>query len=154
MLIVECECENGLQRIADAAFETLGLKGEAIVEVSFVEEEEIRELNARTRNIDRATDVLSFPMLEKIDIFDRKHYPYSYDAEAKAVRIGSIVICTPIAVRQGEEYGHGSERETAYLFLHGLLHLLGYDHIEPAEEKEMTETAERILTGLGITRDI
>lgn len=154
MITVECEEENDLQPIADAAFAALGLHGDAVVEVAFVSEEEIAELNARTRGVERATDVLSFPMLETIDIFDQKHYPYSYDADVQAVRIGSIVICRDIAVRQGQAYGHGTVREISFLFLHGLLHLLGYDHIEPSEEAEMTATAERILTGLGITRKI
>lgn len=154
MLRVECEEENGFQAIADATFAALKLQGEAIVEVTLTDAETIRELNTETRGIDRPTDVLSFPMLETIDIFDQTHYPYSYDAECGAVRIGSIVICREIAVRQGEEYGHGTEREIAYLFTHGLLHLLGYDHETQEEEQEMTETAERILTGLGITRDV
>ena len=154
MLRVECEQENGFQAIADATFATLKLHGEAIVEVTLTDAETIRELNIATRGIDRPTDVLSFPMLETIDIFDQTHYPYSYDVECSAVRIGSVVICREIAVKQGEEYGHGTEREIAYLFAHGLLHLLGYDHETQEEEQEMTATAERILTGLGITRDI
>ena len=125
MLRVECEQENGFQAIADATFATLKLHGEAIVEVTLTDAETIRELNIATRGIDRPTDVLSFPMLETIDIFDQTHYPYSYDAECSAVRSGSVVICREIAVKQGEEYGHGTEREIAYLFAHGLLHLLG-----------------------------
>lgn len=151
MIKVDCEKE-GFQKIADAAFRRLNLQGEARIEVELVDEAEIRALNLRARGIDKATDVLSFPMLEKIDIFDEKHYPYSYDEASGAVELGSVVICKEIAEAQGAAYGHGAEREYSFLFLHGLLHVLGYDHMTEEEERTMNTVADTILNGLGITR--
>ena len=98
---------------------------EAEISVTFVTDEEIRELNAQFRGIDRATDVLSFPQFEDVqDIPD----------EGPAV-LGDVVISLERARAQAEEFGHSEKRETIYLFVHSILHLLGYDHMEEDEKK-------------------
>ena len=139
-------------KIAECAFNKLGLSGEAYVELVFVDEDEIHTLNLNTRGIDRATDVLSYPNLDKIMPFTKENYPYDYDEDAGSVMIGSIVICDSIAQKQAEEYGHPVERERSYLFLHGLLHLLGYDHISDEDKAVMRLKEEEILSDLGVTR--
>ena len=145
--------EHGdFDKIAECAFNTLGLSGEATVELIFMDEEEIRSLNRETRNIDKSTDVLSYPNLDKIMPFTKENYPFDFDEASKAVFLGSIVICEEIAKRQAEEYGHSVIRERSYLFLHGLLHLLGYDHVEEADKNIMRSREEEVLAALGVQR--
>lgn len=138
--------------IAERTFVTLGLSGDAGVELVFASEDEIHKLNLETRNVDCSTDVLSYPNLEEIKPFTKENYPFDYDEESGLVLLGSIVICEPIAKKQALEYGHSSEREEGYLFLHGLLHLLGYDHIDENDKIKMRSREEEILTALGVTR--
>ncbi len=113
------------------------------VSVTFTDNEGIRELNASHRNIDRATDVLSFPLFEKEDLEDAS------DGDA----LGDIVISLERAREQANEYGHSFEREVAFLTVHSMLHLLGYDHeISEEDEKEMFEKQEEILKTIGLER--
>ena len=123
------------------------------VELIFVDEEEIRRLNNETRNIDKVTDVLSYPSLDGIkgQALYRDDYPYEIDEEGNLV-IGSIAICCQRAKEQAEEYGHSYERELHYLIVHGIMHCLGYDHMEEEDKVEMREKEEYILGKLGITR--
>ena len=115
---------------------------EAEISVTFVTDEEIRELNAQFRGIDRATDVLSFPQFEDVqDIPD----------EGPAV-LGDVVISLERARAQAEEFGHSEKRETIYLFVHSILHLLGYDHMEEDEKKEMRAAEEKTMEKLGAAR--
>lgn len=152
MLMLGKKAPKLFQSVANEAFVDLGLEGDAFVEVEFVSRDEIKDINAETRGINKETDVLSFPMLDEIMPFTKKNYRYDYDADVGAVRIGSIIICKDIAKAQAEEYGHGQRREEAYLFLHGLLHLLGYDHTENQDTEKMRAAEERILNKLGIKR--
>ena len=113
------------------------------VSVTFTDNEGIRELNAAHRNIDRATDVLSFPLFEKEELADAS------DGDA----LGDIVISLERAREQANEYGHSFEREVAFLTVHSMLHLLGYDHeISEADEKEMFFKQEEILKTIGLGR--
>ncbi|MBQ7227499.1 MAG: rRNA maturation RNase YbeY [Clostridia bacterium] len=137
---------------ADETYNQLGLNGNAIVEVEFVSREDIAELNGRTRGIDRATDVLSYPMLEEIKPFSAENYPFDYDEENEGVFLGSIVICLDVAKAQAEDYGHSVTREYTYLFTHGLLHLLGYDHMTEEEKTEMRKAEESVLSAIGVNR--
>ena len=141
-----------LEKTANAAFSVLGLEGRAAVELICTDEEEIRKVNKSERGVDSATDVLSFPMLDAIKPFTKENYPFDYDTKTDSVFIGSILICESVARRQAQEYGHGFEREHAYLFLHGLLHLLGYVHIADEDKKAMREREEQILYLVEITR--
>ncbi len=152
MITLTGDITDNFARAADAAFAALSLAGEAEVEVNFVTEEEIRELNARTRDTDRVTDVLSYPMLDEIRPFTRENYPFDVDPENGRVPLGSIVICRDVAARQAEEYGHSRDREETYLFVHGLLHLLGYDHMTEEDKSVMREAEERILSAIGQVR--
>lgn len=114
----------------------------AEISVTFVEAEEIRELNRDYRDTDRVTDVLSFPQFD-----DLNELP-----EVGEICLGDVVICKDRAAEQAEEFGHSFEREIIYLFTHSILHLLGYDHMEEEEKKEMREREEEVMTYLGIER--
>lgn len=118
---------------------------DASLEVMIASKEEIREINNTSRNIDKVTDVLSFPMFESA-------MDASIDETGTAF-LGSMVICKERAIEQAEEYGHSLEREAAFLAVHSTLHLLGYDHeLGACEEKEMFSKQETILEGIGLTR--
>ena len=114
------------------------------ISIMLVDNEEIHALNKLHRGIDRPTDVLSFPMFEynedgKIDMEECDL------GENGEILLGDIVISLERAKEQAEEYGHSFDREVGFLTAHSLLHLLGYDHMEPAEEKEMFALQEEIL---------
>lgn len=113
------------------------------VSLSFVDNEEIRNLNRDFRNIDRVTDVLSFPMLSDDE----------FDIEYEEESLGDIVISIQRADEQAEEFDHSLEREICFLVCHSMFHLLGYDHMEEEEAKDMHRREEEVLNCLGITRD-
>lgn len=131
-------------RLAGIAYDILGLKGNASIDVTVIDDKAMQELNKTTRGIDKTTDVLSYPAITEIKEFTAKNYPDDYDPLQDAVVLGDIAINKDAAARQAEEYGTG-EREINYLFVHGLLHVLGYDHMEEADKKVMRETEEKIL---------
>ena len=133
-----------IRRSIEAALEYEGFANNAQVSVTFTDNEGIRELNAQYRNIDRATDVLSFPL---IDFEGGEDTPFD-DPE---MMLGDIVISLERAREQAREYGHGFERETAFLCVHSMLHLLGYDHVNSeAEEAEMRRRQSEILERMGL----
>ena len=109
----------------------------AEISVTFVDNEQIRELNAQYRNKDTSTDVLSFPMGED-GVYDINH-----DTGAKI--LGDIVISMETAQEQAERYGHGLDREVGYLTAHSMLHLLGYDHMEEEDKKKMRAKEKEII---------
>lgn len=117
----------------------------AEVSLMFTDDETIHEMNHEYRGIDRPTDVLSFALEE-----GEEEEIYGGPEENL---LGDIIISVETATRQAEEYGHSVEREMAFLALHGMLHLLGYDHMEEEERKEMRAQEEAILASLGITRE-
>lgn len=121
------------------------------VSINFVSEDEIQKLNKNFRDVDRATDVLSFPNLDKKHAQKVAEFLSESDGNG-IIFLGDIVICKKVAFRQAKEYGHSKNREICFLALHGLLHLLGYDHIEKDDEKLMMETAEKILKAFGAER--
>ena len=124
-----------------------------MIEFSFVDEEEIKRLNAQTRGIDKVTDVLSYPTLNDIKgkAISASDFPYDID-ETGNLLIGSVAVCLERAKQQAKEYGHSFERELHYLLVHGIMHCLGYDHIADDERAEMRAQEELILGKLGITR--
>ena len=129
-----------------AALEEEGIDDTAEVSVTLVDNEGIRELNKEHRNIDRETDVLSFPLGDDDG--------YEVDPDNDAIMLGDIVISLEKAAQQAQEYGHSYRREVAFLITHSLFHLLGYDHVNSEEEeKEMFGKQEKVLDKLGITRD-
>lgn len=120
--------------------------GSAEISVTFVDNEEIHKLNKQYRNIDRETDVLSFPLGENGE------YDINHDTGAKM--LGDVVISLPKAVEQAEMYGHSLQREIAFLTVHSVLHLLGYDHEGGGiEAVHMREKEESVLTQLGLKRN-
>ena len=127
-----------------------GLSAEIII----TDEAEIQRLNAEARGIDAVTDVLSFPSLDGIrgKALKKADFPFEVDEEGN-IFLGSIVICEKRAREQAEEYGHSYMRELHYLAVHGLWHLLGYDHMTEEDKLEMRAKEEKILSKLGITRE-
>ena len=125
-----------------------------VLELVLVDEEEIRRLNREVRGVDRVTDVLSFPSLDGIkgEFLSADNYADELDEEDR-LYLGSIAICRERAAEQAEEYGHSLKRELYYLAVHGLCHLLGYDHETEAARAEMRARAEPILTAMGILRE-
>ena len=122
------------------------------VEISLIltDNERIREVNRENRGIDRETDVLSFPQFdfETPSLFDEDEL----FLDEGAVMLGDIVLSKDKIYEQAEEYGHGKLRETAYLTVHSLMHLLGYDHMEDGEKAVMRSHEEAVLDALGYTR--
>ncbi|MBR1746906.1 MAG: GTPase Era [Clostridia bacterium] len=155
MLKVYGDYEQLLQKVYASAAKKMGFLAEdAEIEVSFATPEEIRALNEETRGIDKVTDVLSFQNIEDVRLpLIPDDYPYDLDPDDGSVMLGEIVICLDRAKEQAEEYGHSLEREVGFLFCHGTLHLLGYDHEEEEGEKEMNDLTEKILEAIGLTRD-
>lgn len=148
---------SAMQTAADCAALTEGIRRPCAVCVRLCGDEAIHALNRSHRGVDRVTDVLSFPLAA---------YPPGvtagraeeilrdlYDDDADACMLGDLVICVPQLHRQAEEYGHSPAREAAYLLVHGLCHLFGYDHIDPDDQRRMRAMEEKILSAVGLTRD-
>ena len=126
---------------------------QADLDVRMVGTKHIRTLNRETRNVDRVTDVLSFPTLEKAVLpLDPAEYPFDVDPATGRVYLGSIAICRKKAAAQAMEYGHSYERELSYLAVHGMLHLLSFDHMEEGEKARMRKAEEDILSSLDLRR--
>ena len=159
-IIIESELEEDtgvweklLGRVIPAALEAEGVTVPCEVDVLLTDDAGIHQINLEQRQVDRPTDVLSFPMFEFTP-----GEPLTDDADADPetglVPLGDMVISLERARAQGEEYGHGTEREVAYLAVHSVLHLLGYDHMDEGPQKrQMREREEAILNSLGISRD-
>lgn len=124
------------------------------VTVTFVDDETIRALNLQYRNIDKATDVLSFPMRDPDgDGFAIDYGESGEDGDSPPEDpLGDIVISASAAARQCQQYGHSLEREIGFLFVHGFLHLIGYDHEDESSERVMTDKQERVLRQAGLFR--
>lgn len=135
-----------IRRCCHAVLKEEHFPDNAEVSVSFVDNEAIHRLNAQYRNVDRPTDVLSFPLGEN------GVYETNYDNGAKL--LGDIVISVQKAVEQAEAYNHSLQREIGFLTVHSMLHLLGYDHENGGiEEVRMREKEEKVLTKIGLKRD-
>lgn len=113
------------------------------ISVTFVDDETIREINRENRGVDSVTDVLSFPQFDDLADIDQRR-PYL---------LGDVVLCTAQAERQAEEYGHSTDRELVYLFVHSMCHLVGYDHMEEEEKAEMRAAEEAVMTALKLERE-
>lgn len=124
------------------------------VAVEFVYDEQIRELNKQTREIDEVTDVLSFPNLEQVfgKEINKKNFPDDVNPENGKVDIGDVVINLDRAREQADAFGHSLNREISFLMVHGLLHLMGYDHMDPLDEKLMRGQEEEILAKFKLKR--
>nr|WP_206529468.1 rRNA maturation RNase YbeY [Brevibacillus sp. SYP-B805] len=138
-----------MEQCLHKAAELEEVSGEVVITI--VDDARIHELNREYRGVDRPTDVLSFALNEageeEPDIFLDES-----EADDYPNMLGDIVISLPRARAQAEEYGHSLERELCFLTVHGFLHLLGYDHGSPDEEKEMFGRQEEVLQAIGLTR--
>ena len=134
-----------VRRACNAVLVTEEFLEPAEVNVTFVDDEQIKELNTTYRNIEKSTDVLSFPLGE--------NGLYDTNPENGAKMLGDIVISGDHAIKQAELYGHTLQREVAFLTVHSMLHLLGYDHINGGlEQMKMREKEELVLAKLGVVR--
>ena len=132
-----------IRRCCHAVLQLEGFPDSAEISVSFVDNEQIREMNNQYRNKDSATDVLSFPLGENGE--------YDINHETGAKILGDIVLSMPKAVEQAATYGHSLEREVGYLTAHSMLHLLGYDHEQGGLDRvRMREKEERVMQELGL----
>lgn len=142
--------EKLIKDVAEGVLEFEEIDERCEVNVMFADNEQIRGINREQRDIDRATDVLSFPFLDAkngdITVSDEDFYE-GY------LSLGDIVISLERAKEQAEEYGHSFEREVGFLTCHSMLHLLGYDHIDEADRVIMRKKEEEILKKLKLTRD-
>ena len=137
------DIERLIEDCTRTALEEEEITDDAEVSVTLADNARIREMNAEFRDIDKETDVLSFPMGDE---------EFEVDPDTDAILLGDIVISLEKAQAQAEEYGHSFRREVAFLITHSLFHLLGYDHSTPEEEAEMFSKQEKVLEKLGITR--
>lgn len=157
--MIEIFCENkykpALTIAAQAVFDYFGISNnDAEAETGIISSDEIRALNADRRGIDAVTDVLSFPALQSVALpFDKAAYPDDVNPETGCVMLGEVYICLERATEQAEEYGHSLSRELGFLAVHGLLHLLGYDHENEDNAAEMEGLQETILTSAGLARE-
>ncbi len=135
-----------IRRCCNAVLVNENFEGSAEISVRFVDDEIIHELNREYRHVDRSTDVLSFPLGE--------NGVYDVNRDTGAKILGDIVISMQHAVMQADLYGHSLQREIAFLTVHSMLHLLGYDHeAEGLERVRMREKEEAVLTQLGLKRN-
>lgn len=141
--VVNCEILDAMEKSARRCIEDEGIdESRCEISVTFVDAEEIKTLNGEYRNVDKVTDVLSFPQFDDLNMLP----------EEGEICLGDVVICEAKAREQAEEFGHSFEREIIYLFTHSILHLLGYDHMEEEEKRIMREREEQVMSSLGIER--
>lgn len=134
----------------------LGCPYEAEVSLLLTDDETIHQINKEQRDIDRATDVLSFPMADYVTegdfAFLEEEGADCFHPETGELLLGDIVISGDKVLQQAESYGHSPLREYAFLIVHSLLHLVGYDHMEEQEAKRMEKKQADVLESMGITR--
>lgn len=162
-LILEQEITEGLdfdyEQIAKdvicASLDNEDFPYEVQVSLTLTGMEEIHEINRQFRQIDRPTDVLSFPMVDYPapgDFSRLEENPMIFDPESGEAVLGDIVLNIPQVLLQAKEYGHSVLREYAFLIAHSMLHLMGYDHMESEEREQMEEHQRQIMDRLSITR--
>ena len=141
----ENEAKKTIKKILKVVNKVCNVKGKHYISYLFVDNQEIHEINKNYRNIDRPTDVISFAMIDNDDNYHKKTGPFPEE-------LGDVFISYEKIVEQAKEYKHSKKREFAFLVTHGVLHLLGYDHLQADEEEEMTSLQEQILNKVKILR--
>ena len=135
-----------IRKAAEKALAAENVQVPCLISVMLTDEEGIHRVNREFRGVDRETDVLSFPLNELTPgAFDPE--TCERDWETGAVMLGDMMISIPACEKQGEEFGHGFEREIQYLTVHSVLHLLGYDHVDEGEQKKQMRTREKAIMG-------
>lgn len=157
-LEVSQEFINKLNDVCNFTLKEEGVEGEYQISLLFVDNNEIKEINEETRGINKATDVLSFPMLdyENGKVYKDMYIGYEFDEtymDGNELVLGDMVLSLERALEQSIEYNHTYEREVCYLVVHSILHLLGYDHMEEDEKLIMRSREEEILNKLNIIRE-
>lgn len=143
------------KRVAEEALDFEGCPYEAEINLVLTGEEEIQRTNREFRQMDKVTDVLSFPMVEyerQGDFSLVEEDPSCFNPDTGELMLGDIMICIPRMQEQAVSYGHGEVREFAFLIAHSMLHLMGYDHMTSEEANVMERKQAKILENLGITR--
>ena len=139
--------EELIRTVVETVLREEGIVQDLEVYITLTHNDNIQKINAEHRNIDKPTDVLSFPMFERNEIFSLKE-----NNEQVEKMLGDIIVSVEKVREQAEEYGHSFKRELAYLVTHGMLHLLGYDHMIEEEKVVMRKREEEILAILDIQR--
>ena len=137
-----------IEKLYETALNLTKTNENVSVNLVLISPEEIKQMNNTYRNVDKVTDVLSFPMLDSLEDLEQEQ-----DFMFGEVNIGDIYINLDRAKEQAKEYGHGLKREFCFLALHGFLHLLGFDHIEVEDEKEMFDMQNKIMEIARLSRD-
>ena len=144
------EYEKTIKKVLEECYKTENLtNSKLIITITLTTPEKIRQINNEYRQIDKATDVLSFPMFKKSEL-DEKIKKQEFLHEDV---LGDIIISVQKVEEQAKEYGHSFERELSYMVVHGFYHLMGYDHIEEKDKIIMRPKEENVLSKLGITRE-
>ena len=150
------EAKALMQRCADAAQAAEGVSEPLAAFVRIVDDDEIQAINREQRNKDASTDVLSFPTVNypagRTAGRSEKRLRQEYDPETGACVLGDIIISMDHVRAQAKEYGHSEQRECGYLLMHGLFHLMGYDHMTDIDKPVMRAMEERSLASIGLTR--
>ncbi|HCW05539.1 MAG: rRNA maturation RNase YbeY [Clostridiales bacterium] len=150
--------EENIRKVIDFALKEEGVNRDYQVSVLLVDNEEIKDINRKYREIDKVTDVLSFPLLDypqgKVfkEVYENNNFHESMLDQGEIV-LGDIVLSLEKAKEQSIEYGHTFKREISYLIIHSILHLLGYDHMNDQDKERMREREEYILSSFNISRD-
>ncbi len=150
--MVSAALKEQLNRAYYAVLRNLQLEDWFEIDFSVVGQSTIRSLNLEHRNVDKVTDVLSFPSVNLTFPICMCDYEGDINPETGKLFLGDIMICRAKVRRQAQEYGHSELREFVYLAVHGMLHLFGFDHMTPEEEADMNEHQRAIMADLGIER--
>jgi len=149
------EQEQLLERCIAAALQVMQCVYPIEVTITLTDDEQIQQINAEYRGIDRSTDVLSFPMLDFSQgqsVAQPGLFAQDVDPQTGELLLGDIVISIPTAQRQAEEYGHSVDRELSFLTVHGMMHLMGHDHETPEQQAPMRAAEEAALALVGQSR--
>lgn len=153
--ILELDYENIITKVVNTSLDTEECPYDIELNVILTDNKEIKEINQNYREIDSATDVLSFPMVDYTSPSDFSHLEEDdtyFNIETGELILGDIVISVDKVMEQADEYGHSIERELAFLVTHSMMHLFGYDHMVEEERIVMEERQELVLRTLGINR--
>lgn len=132
---------DDIKKVVKEVLKTEGLSFAYEVSITFVDKDQIHQLNKKYRDVDRPTDVLSFPLEE------------DFYVEGVDTMLGDIVICMDVASEQAKDFGHTIEREIMYLTAHSMLHLLGYDHIDEDDKSIMRAREKEVMRNLGVFKN-
>lgn len=151
---IDDELIDIINNVIEVVLRYEGISNECEVSVTFVDDDEIKRLNNQFRDIDKVTDVLSFPIndFSQCEDYDFESIGVEKNIDTDEYILGDIIICYNRALEQANEYGHTFEREVGFLTAHSMLHLLGYDHMEKDEEDDMIKRQKNIMKEAGLQR--